>query len=278
MTLDQEAMLLPTFDVREPIHGETPVLVEVPHAGLQMDETSMACCRAPVQALVRDADLFVDLLVQDAPDEGATLVVSRMSRYVVDLNRAPDEVDHLAVEGAPGESRPWGVLWRLTTGGDAALDGPVESSELDRRLAFAYWPYHRALDAIVQRKLDRFGTVVVLSMHSMPSERQVSPGGRVADVVIGTRRRTTASSELIRGVERIARSQGWSVAHDDPYAGGATTQRYGHPQRGIHAIQVELARRLYMNERTCVLKAGEFEATRRLCRGLVARLGQLALP
>jgi len=271
----------PAFHVLEPPHGETPVVVEVPHAGLHMDAASMSFCRAPVQALARDADLYVDELVADALEEGATMIMSGMSRYVVDLNRDPDETDHLAVEGAPGESRPWGVLWRSTTGGDPALDGPVRTSELERRLTLLYWPYHRALKAIVHRKVRRFGRAVVLSMHSMPSDDQ---GGRqakrkrVADVVIGTQGRSTAAGPLIAEVERVVRAGGWSVAHDDPYAGGATTRRYGRPEHGQHAIQIELARRLYMHERTCVKKVAEFEAVRGLCRGLVARLGTVALP
>ncbi len=274
-------MLSPAFDVREPPHGETPVVVEVPHAGLYMDATSMSFCKAPVQSLARDADLFVDELVADAVDQGATLIVSGMSRYVVDLNRDPSETDHLAVEGAAGEGRPWGLLWRSTTGGDAALDGPVGASELERRLALVYWPYHRALEAIVHRKVRRFGLAVVLSMHSMPSDAQGDPSTRrkrVADVVIGTRSRSTAAPLLVQEAERLVRARGWSVAHDEPYAGGATTQRYGRPGQGQHAIQIELARRLYMNERTCTRKAGEFEAVRELCRGLVARLGTVALP
>lgn len=278
-TLDPGVMNTRPFDVWEPSHGETPVVVEVPHAGLQMDPASMAFSRAPVQALARDADLFVDELAQDAPDEGASLIVSRMSRYEVDLNRDPDETDYLAVEGAAGESKPWGVLWRSTTGGDPALDGPVRTIELERRLALTYWPYHQALDAMVQRKLRRFGVVVLLSLHSMPSDplQDVASRRRLPDVVIGTQRKTTASPGLVAEVERLARAQGWSVGHDDPYAGGATTRRHGQPEQGRHAIQLELARRLYMNERTCVQKAHEFAAIRALCRRLVARLGAIAL-
>jgi N-formylglutamate amidohydrolase len=259
------------FDLTEPIVGETPVVVEVPHASVRLDPASMALCLAPVREVAADADLYVDELMADAPLEGASLIVSRWSRYVVDLNRDEDDVDERAVQGGTSKTRPWGLLWCETTRGVEALRGPVSRGELTRRLDWLYRPYHGALEALVKRKKQRFGRAVVLSAHSMPSL------GVAADVVMGTLRGTSAARGLVDLVEQEARSFGWRVVHDDPYAGGATTRRHGNPRGGTHAIQIEFARRLYMDEGTLDKRADGFSLARTFCRRLVAKVGAAAL-
>jgi N-formylglutamate amidohydrolase len=237
-------------------------------------------CRAPANAIAADADLYADELSMDAPEEGATLLIGGYSRYVVDLNRDPGDYDSRAVSGGKLVDRPCGLIWRATSRGETVLAEPVSSEELERRLACTYRPYHESLTRVVERKLRRFGAVVVVSVHSMPSNGYTQGGGRVlprADVVTGTRGRSTASPALIGVVALQAAAFGWTVAHDDPYAGGATTLRLGHPERGVHAIQIELARRLYMDERSLARKPGSFGIARSFCRGLVAKLGAAAL-
>lgn len=259
------------FDLTEPTVGETPVVVEVPHASVRLDPASMALCLAPVRSVAEDADLYVDELMADAPLEGASLIVSRWSRYVLDLNRDEDDVDERAVEGGTSKSRPWGLMWCETTSGEGALRGPVTRVELSRRLDWIYRPYHTSLDALVRRKKERFGRAVVLSAHSMPGL------GVAADVVMGTLRGTTAARGLVDLVEQEARSFGWRVAHDDPYPGGATTRRHGNPRDSTHAIQIEIARHLYMEEGTLSKRADGFSLVRSFCRRLVAKVGAAAL-
>jgi N-formylglutamate deformylase len=156
----------------------------------------------------------------------------------------------------------------------------VPRAELERRLDRFYRPYHQALERVVCRKRSRFGGVVVVSLHSMPSMGKDVGTGQMtarADVVVGTRGQTTASRGLIALVEDHARSFGWSVAHDDPYRGGATTARLGQPSQGVHAVQIELARRLYMDETSLAPKDGSFDIVQSFCGGLVARIGTAAL-
>ncbi len=93
----------------------TPVVVEIPHAGLSADPLALATLAAPARSLAQDADLYVDELYADAPDEGAAVLVSHVSRYVCDLNRASDDADSLAVEGGRSRSAPHGMIWRSTT-------------------------------------------------------------------------------------------------------------------------------------------------------------------
>jgi N-formylglutamate deformylase len=278
------------FDVIEPRGGDSPLLVEVPHAGLSLDAGSLALTVAPARSIARDADLHVDAIFQDAPAEGATLLVARASRYVVDLNRAEDDCDALAVEDGALAASPRGVLWRLTTDGAPILAAPLPRAELERRLDAVYRPYHRLLHTLIERKLARFGFAVLLCAHSMPSApRPGAPGGAAGptngaarrpgpaaawkpDIVPGTRGRTTAAADVIDRVDAHARAFGYRVRHDDPYRGGYSTARYGKPGRGVHAIQVEIARRLYLDEDTLRIDPQGFASVREFGRTLVARL------
>jgi N-formylglutamate deformylase len=263
------------FDVIEPKSGESPVVVEVPHAGLLIDAESLAFTAAPARSIARDADLYVDELFQDAPLEGATLVCAHMSRYVIDLNRGEDDVDQDAVEGGGRTPWPRGLIWRLTTDGDAALFRRLPRAELERRLEAIYRPYHRAVASLLARKQARFGFAVLLCAHSMPSlarrGHSDSPGMR-ADIVPGTRGRTTAAPNVIDLVDWHARSYGFTVRHDDPYRGGFSTGFYGKPTHTVHAIQIEISRRLYMDESTHRKDAQGFRVVRDFGRSLVSQL------
>jgi N-formylglutamate amidohydrolase len=268
------------FSVIAPTVEETAVVVEVPHAGLGLDAPALSTLIAPARALAQDADLFVDELYADAPAEGATLLFSRVSRYVCDLNRSERDLDGLTVEGKSGKPAPHGLVWRLTTENLPAISAPLDPGELERRMELIYRPYHAELERLLRRKMERFGHVILLSGHSMPSRGRVghSDPGRVrADVVPGSRGKTTADANVIRAPEDLAKEHGWTVAHDDPYRGGFTTGHWGRPAEKIHAVQVELSRRLYMDERTLAKKQNEFELVRGYCRALVARLGRVAL-
>jgi N-formylglutamate amidohydrolase len=113
----------------------------------------------------------------------------------------------------------------------------------------------------------------------MPGQGKDSLGERTmrADVVPGTRGRTSAHARFIDAVDAHATSRGWTVRHDDPYAGGFSTQNYGRPEQNVHAVQIELARRLYVDEATLRPRAAAFADVRAWCEGLVRTLGEVAL-
>jgi N-formylglutamate amidohydrolase len=172
-----------------------------------------------------------------------------------------------------------GLIWRTTGDGEPALSRRLTTLELEERLALVWRPYHHELSCIIERKRSLFGIAVVLAAHSMPSIERGTARSRIgraepgalehrADVVPGTRK-------FIDAVENHARASGWSVRHDDPYAGGFTTQRYGRPSEHVHAVQVELARRLYLDERA-LRPLPTFPKVQAWCRSLVTRMGALA--
>lgn len=280
------------FDVVEPVSSESPLVIEVPHAGLWIDPEAMAYTCAPVRSIARDADLYVDELFADAPSEGATLLIARTSRYLVDLNRSELDFDGEAVDGGGRTPVPRGVVWRLTTDGEPVLTQPLPRAELDRRIECFYRPYHHAIESLLARRVTRFGFAILLCAHSMPSQpRPAAPAvsGRSgrdrspappavanaafrADLVPGTRGRTSAAGAVIDRVDAHGRAHGWTIRHDDPYRGGFSTVHYGRPARGVHAIQIEIARRRYMDETLLRIDPEGFTAVKEFARSLAARL------
>lgn len=269
------------FSVTEPRSAPTPVVVEVPHAGLSVDALSLATLAAPARSLGRDADLYVDELYAAAPEYGASMLVAHLSRYVCDLNRSETDVDSRAVDGGTAASAPHGLIWRSTTEARPALLGPLSRDELMRRLDHIYRPYHRALAELIEDKKRRFGFAILLCAHSMPSfgrAGHADPGQARADIVPGSRGGTTTDPAVRRVTEETAESFAWTLRHDDPYRGGFSTAHYGRPADDVHAIQIELARRLYMDEQSLAKSPQGFARTQRFCNELVQRLGQLTLP
>jgi N-formylglutamate deformylase len=207
----------PCFELFEPRGTEVPVVVEVPHAGLDVPPHFATSLLASARSVARDADLFVDDLYARAVDAGATLLVSHVSRYVVDLNRAETDFDSEAVAGGPATPRaPRGVVWRLTTDNERCIAAPLPRALLEARLDEVHRPYHTALATAIEGKRTRFGVCVVLAAHSMPSVGRSGHGDanvERADIVPGTQGRTTASPALIDAVERHAVEAGLSVRH-----------------------------------------------------------------
>ena len=263
-----------------PKAAPTPVLVEVPHSGLQVPSEVEGEIDANPLSVLRDSDIYVDQLYERAPDNGATVLVSRVSRYVVDLNRGPDEVDSAAVPKHPRARHipARGVVWRARTDGTPLLRAPLSTTQFARRLELFYEPYHRCLRDVAARMREEHGHVVILAAHSMPSAGRRSFSGRPvrrADVVPGTRGRSTADGRIIDLIDRHFREAGLTVKHDDPYRGGWTTGSYGAPKLGQHAVQIELNRALYVDERTSEIKRDEFAALQRVLEHLVVKLGEL---
>ena len=267
-------------ELTHPRTTASPVLVEVPHSGLQVPPEVESEIDATPLAMLRDSDIYVDQLYQRAPESGATLLVSRVSRYVVDLNRGPDEVDSAAVPRHPkGRHIPArGVVWRARTDGTPLLRAPLTVEQFTRRLELFYDPYHRTLREVAAQIREQHGRVVILAAHSMPSAgRRMLGGGEIrrADIVPGTRGRSSADGRIIDLIDSHFREAGLSVKHDDPYRGGWTTSSYGAPKRGQHAVQIELNRALYVDEKTSEIKPSDFAQLQTVLDQLVGKLGKL---
>jgi N-formylglutamate amidohydrolase len=221
----------------------------------------------------------VDRLFADAPSEGATLIVAEQSRYVCDLNRDTEDVDSESVEGGVGKDSPHGLVWHRTTEGHKILPCPLSAHELRRRLDDYYYPYHRAIRHLLDARRREHGHAILLCAHSMPSRGRLGStdvGRKRADIVPGSRGRTSAAASIIDATEALAKKTGWTVAHDEPYRGGFATLHYGQPNQGWHALQIEISRARYMDENSLLPNAG-FARAQQFCRELVSVLGTLQL-
>ena len=261
---------------------QRPVLVEVPHAGLAFPEDVEHALGVPRECILRDADVYVDELYAQAPERGACKLEAHISRYVVDLNRAPHDVDLQTVPDhpAPRGVQPRGVVWRTTTSGRPLLARPLRYRELKERLNRFHRPYHDALRAELTRLRDLFGFAICLAAHSMPSRGRSLGSNRITrrpDVIPGTRGGTSADRRVIDLVDAHFSAAGLSVRHDDPYRGGYTTAHYGRPHDGWHVVQIELNRALYVDEATGEPKQEAFAELQALLGELVAKVAALDL-
>jgi N-formylglutamate deformylase len=233
----------------------TPVVVSVPHAGTHIPIEDASLMALSPSALLRDADLHVEKLVAGIERHGVWAIEALVSRYVVDINRAPDDVDRDVCPEVSRPARPSarGLCWRTTTDGAAVLRRPLTLAELSSRRSRIHAPYHETLEALLEERRARFGYAVLLDVHSMPSQGRpghIDPGARRADIVPGDVRGVSCGPGLSRLVERHFAGLGFAVRPNDPYMGGYVTRHHGRPSRGIHAIQVEVNRDLYMDEAT----------------------------
>ncbi len=264
-----------TADLPDP--PPTPLVVSVPHAGISTE--GFADPLTPGLDVRFDADLFVDQLYQ--PAAPSVFVRARLSRFVCDLNRHPDDVSARAVPAhpAPQNIDGRGFLWEVTTAGTRALARPLSLPEWEARRA-VHAAYHGALTSALGRARARFGFAILLDGHSMPSVGRAGhtdPGHKRADIVPGDRLGTSCAPALSRVVGDHFREHGLQVAFNDPYRGGFITTHHGRPAEGIHAIQIEMRRDLYMDENALTQRQDRMAALATVLTALVRKLETLKL-
>lgn len=261
----------PFFTVTAPRAPMSPLVVEVPHASTWASAEHLALFGMPARYLASEADLYVDELYERAPDAGATLLVGGISRFVVDLNRAEEDVDAELVDGAPRRTgTTQGCLWKTTSDGRYVHTRRLSRQEWAERVLQIYRPYHHALMAAIYERQQRFGYAILLCGHSMPT------AATKADVVPGTRGGLSCAPRVTELVLAHAEKSAFHTVIDKPYPGGYSTRNYGRPSDGVHAIQVELSRSLYMNE-VYAAKSDGFEPIKAWCTELCAQLARLSL-
>lgn len=236
--------LLPTPIVIEP-RSSIPLLLSIPHSGRDYPGWLLDQSTGGEAALQTLEDPLVDRLAWRALQTGIGAVIARAPRAAIDCNRAEGEIDCSVVAGAvgsdsdrakaglgiiPGRTARHGHLWRR----------PLDRAELERRIAAAHAPYHRSIERGLDRIAIKAGIALLLDCHSMP------PRNGQAEVVIGNCHGAAASAEITDAAARIARAGGWTVALNQPYAGGHVIARHACPAQNIHALQIEIDRTCYL--------------------------------
>jgi N-formylglutamate deformylase len=273
------AMVGETFRLHAPDRDVaiTPVVLSVPHAGTLVPDEDAGLLAISGDALLRDADLFVNRLIEGVSRRGVVVLEALVSRYIVDLNRAPDDVDREVCPEVPRPARPSarGLIWRTTTDGAQVLRRPLTLPEVNSRRARVHTPYHQALQSLLEERRRRHGFAILVDLHSMPSTGRPGhddPGARRADIVPGDLRGSSCAPALSSRVTEHFTALGYSVRPNDPYMGGFITKEHGRPARGVHAIQIEVNRDLYMNESTFVFLDDKARRLRESLAALIAAL------
>ncbi|HST92764.1 MAG TPA: N-formylglutamate amidohydrolase [Brevundimonas sp.] len=226
-----------------------------PHSGDLCPDDMGADPDLPDASLRSAGDALVDRLIAPGAEGGAVLVMGRLHRAYVDLNRDPAELDPVLIEGLPGANSSartaagYGVIPRTSGDGRPLYDRRMSQAEAWARITRWHAPYHAALAAEMEAARAQFGEAVLVDWHSMPARATAGAAGlRGPDVVLGDRHGSSCSGELTRRLRRAFEALGWRVALNRPYAGGWTTQVWGRPDEGFHAVQIELNRALYYDE------------------------------
>lgn len=268
---------MPPVAVRPPSVSAIPLVVTVPHAGAALAPGMAQALRVPATTLRQLEDPWVDRLVAGTTRLGGWTVTTAWARAVADVNRAADEFAFAsAVPGwrATGKARIGLGVVPTRLGGTPIYAHPLDPVTVANRVALAHRPYHDALAALIAEVQARFGEVFVVDVHSMPASAQ-PPTLPAVDVVVGDRWGAAADDAWAATVEAVLTDAGLATTRNRPYAGGYITRHYGQPQAGVHALQLELRRGLYMDERTFVPLA-TFEGFRgRFERVIAALAGQL---
>lgn len=260
-----------------------------PHSGSDYGSAFLASSTLTPLQLRSSEDAFVDELYAAVPTHGAPLLAARVPRACLDLNRAPDDLDPALIAGTSRRflnarvAAGLGVIPRVVGEGRPIMVGKLSLAEAQRRIAACWHPYHDRLRALVGTARAAFGAAILFDCHSMPHDAlNAAPlvRGRRPDVVLGDRFGVACDRSVIDATAEAFARQGFVVARNAPFAGGYITQTYGRPQSGVHAIQIEIDRSLYMDEARVERRPDFAELADRLARvaaELVA-LGPRAMP
>jgi N-formylglutamate deformylase len=248
----------PPFEILEPANWRGAVVFNSPHSGCIYPREFLSVSRLDLATLRRSEDSFVDELVAGVVTRGYPLMRAHFPRCYVDVNREPYELDPRMFEGrlpSFANTRSMRVAGGLGTVarvvGDAQeiYDQRISVDDALRRIDSLYKPYHRALRRLFTRMHRDFGAAMLIDCHSMPSSTGVKDDRPRADVVLGDRYGTSCVVAVSETIEATLRALGYKVSRNKPYAGGFITEHYGNPAAGLHAIQLEINRALYMDER-----------------------------
>lgn len=264
----------PPVLIERPATQSRPVVLASPHSGRLYPADFLAASRLDPLRLRRSEDSFVDELFADAPAHGMPLVRATFPRAWCDANREAWELDPAMFADAlpdwvntrsPRVAAGLGTIARVVSSGEPIYRARLRFAEAQARIAGFWQPFHAALGGAIAATRGQFGACLLIDCHSMPSASVLPRHG--CDVVLGDAHGTSCAPRAVALVESALRAAGFAVRRNDPYAGGYITRHYGRPREGVHALQLEISRGLYMDEAVIERAAG--------FAGVRARLGGL---
>lgn len=277
--------------IDRPARQTLPIVVASPHSGRRYPADFVAASPLPALRLRSSEDSFVEEIFGAAPDLGAPLLQALFPRVFVDVNREPYELDPaMFSESLPSHvttrnariAAGLGTIAKVVSNAERIYRHKLSFAEVEQRILACHRPYHQALAALIGETRAKFGYCILLDCHSMPSGaigQRVDRSRRqkTIDAVLGDCHATACDPTITGEAERLLRGMGYSVRRNNPYAGGYVTRHYGRPHDGVHALQIELNRGLYMNEERIERLTGIDDLSRDMTE-LIQGLGRLADP
>lgn len=248
----------PAFETIRPRRQLAPIVVNSSHSGRDYPKRFLKLSRLDETAIRHSEDAYVDELFERAPPMGIPLIKAHFPRAYLDVNREPYELDPRMFSDplpehfnttSPRIAAGLGTIARIVSENRPIYRELLTLEDATMRIEGIYKPYHKTLQSLLSETLAQFGVAVLLDCHSMPRLQRGGDKG-VPDVVLGDRYGTTCSPALMDVVETVFTGAGLRVARNRPYAGGQTARTYGRPRYGLHCIQIEISRHLYMHEMT----------------------------
>jgi N-formylglutamate amidohydrolase len=250
------------LEVDEPRRHRLAMVFASPHSGRDYPDEFVAASILDPLSLRKSEDAFVDELFAAAAAMGAPLLKALFPRALLDPNREAWELDPAMFDGplpdyvntdSPRVAAGLGTIARVVASGAEIYRGKLSFAEARRRIERLYQPYHAALATLVERTKRRFGHCILVDCHSMPSmggPADTDQGTPRVDFVLGDCFGNSCSPAITAAVERTLENLGYRTVRNLPYSGGHTTRHYGKPVDGVHALQIEINRRIYMDETT----------------------------
>jgi N-formylglutamate deformylase len=245
----------PPYLLLRPQRRCLPLVFASPHSGSSYPASFVAAARLDPMALRRSEDAFVDELFAEATAFGAPLLAATFPRVFCDVNREPWELDPGMFDGplpswvnsaSPRVGAGLGTIARVAGGGEQVYRRKLRFAEAEERIRRCWQPYHAALAALIAETLSEFGFCLLIDCHSMPAHPALA--ANPPDFVLGDAHGTACAPRVTRVVEECLTAMGYRTRRNDPYAGGYVTRHYGRPREAVHALQLEVARPLYMDE------------------------------
>lgn len=259
--MDHPAPPFPTqsggaFALYGPTIPDRPIIISVPHAGRAYGDDLLSAARVSADALRRLEDRWVDILAHPLIARGFSVIVARTPRAMIDLNRHEREIDPGMIADLPRDATlqssvklrgGLGLFPRRMAGANELWRHPMSWAEACRRIDDVHRPYHAAVARMLAAARAAHGHAILIDLHSMPPLPPPAAGQTAPDMVLGDRFGRSASSRLMTLAADVATSHGLNVAQNHPYAGDHMIDRHGRPEHGMHAIQLEIDRTLYLD-------------------------------
>lgn len=255
----------PPFEIVAPPRQDVPLILNSPHSGKCYPKAFLAASRLDERSIRRSEDTFVDELFRPAADLGAPMLRANFPRAWLDVNREPYELDPKMFDGSLPPfanirsvrvAGGLGTIARVVSESEEIYAAPLDVVEGLARIEQVYKPYHAALHGLVAATQSAFGQALLIDCHSMPSTVRGGQGRVRPDIVLGDRYGASCGSEVSDAAGHILSRLGYSISRNKPYAGGFITEHYGKPGMGVHTMQIEVNRCLYMDEHTLQPTAG----------------------